>query len=269
MFEFMKIFNSMSELVAYSPRQEAIIFHKGVVFPVFVDYKGAKEWTLFFPGATKRHKPVPNFQRSSYSESLPSSNVISFFDPGLMFDQSLKNTWFSGTPNIYYAQCIASFMADFFFESDVNTKDILLFASSAGGLPALKVAQSLPRSRVCVFNIQTLAFKHAAFPRMLPFLFPGYTANCCVNSFIERFDATLMDGDYKLFFFQNISDSFHFHNHYSYYRNWYRSKATKVKAEFYEYNDPLSGHGTIGRQKEIDLINEVIGDKRPSVSWMM
>lgn len=263
----MKFFYSFKEAIRYSNKSTFFLSFRSVFFPVFLDNKGTEKWVVFLPGACSREKPMPIFQRSSYSEILE-SNVISLFDPGLLLNKNLTNTWFCGTPARYYADYISRLLKEFFNEIGVRNNNILLFGTSAGGLPALKIAQRLPGCTVWAGNIQTIAYKHSAFQKMIPVLYPNQSHEECINRFSERFDARQMDGSYKLIYFQNKSDRFHHKNHYIPYKKWWQSLDDKgVDVDFFEYDDPISGHGPVGRVREIELINNILSSQEVNVDW--
>lgn len=263
----MSFFYSFEEALRYSEKQSFFLSYRNVFFPVFIDYKKSKKWVVFTPGACARDRPMPVFQRSSYTKNLD-CNVISLFDPGLLVNKNITNAWFCGTPARYHGDYIATLIKKFFSDRKVRNKDVLLFGTSAGGLPSLKIAQKLPGSTVWAGNIQTIAHQHSAFPKMLPVLYPNLTHDDCVESFSHRFDAREMDGKYTLLYFQNKSDVFHYRNHYKPYRQWWEAyEAREAEAVFYEYEDPVTGHGPVGRNRELQLIDRMLSGKNIDVKW--
>ena len=263
----MKFFYSFKEALNYSDTHSFMVSYRQVFFPVYMDFKGSDKWVVFTPGACSRNKPMPIFQRSSYSNQLD-YNIISLFDPGLLVSNKLTNTWFVGTPSRYYGEYIATLIRVFLKDIGVDNNNVLFFGTSAGGLPALKIAQKMPGSNVWAGNIQTLADQHSAFPKMLPVLYPNKSHADCVKDYSDRFDARKMDGSYTLFYFQNKSDLFHYKNHYSPYREWWGEHGhRKVNANFYEYDDPETGHGSVGRAKEIALIKDIFSIGAPQPQW--
>ncbi|WP_141103665.1 hypothetical protein [Cobetia sp. QF-1] len=209
---------------------------------------------------------MPVFQRSSYSKEVD-YNVISLFDPGLLVNESLTNAWFCGTPARYHADYISSLLKKFFNKQGVKNENILVFGTSAGGLPALKIAQRLPGSTVWAGNIQTIAFKHSAFPKMIPVLYPNKSHDDCVNDHLGRFDAREMLGNYRLIYFQNKSDKFHFRNHYLPFKSWCEHERPDYDVHFYEYDHPESGHGSVGKKQEIEIIHQILSKSGVENSW--
>lgn len=202
---------------------------------------------------------MPKFQRSSYSKDL-SCNVISVFDPSLLTHSSVTNCWFSGGAD-WHAEKLASEISGFFLQSKVGFKNVLLFGTSAGGIPSLRLAMDLPGCQVYSGNIQTLAFLHPAFKKMCPLLFPGCDEGCIVNDYAERFDARLLDGEYTLHYVQNVSDRHHYEKHYKPYRDWVENSSSKIFVNFVVYDDPAAGHSTIGRGNEILVIKQILERK--------
>lgn len=255
----MKFYYNVYSAVNATVKGSFFVAYKNVPFPMWCHYKGLKKWVVFFPGASRRNIPPPVFQRSSFSDEL-NANVLSLFDPSLLFHKNLTNSWFCGTPARYYSEYLAELLRSFFKNIGVDNKDILLFGTSAGGLPAFKSAQNLPGSVVWAGNIQTKAYEHSAFEKMLPILFPNISKDACIELYQERFEAKQMDGPYTVHFFQNKSDVFHYQNHYIPYKKWWNSKKTASDVIFYEYDDPEAGHGSVGRVKEIAIINTILVD---------
>lgn len=152
-------------------------------------------------------------------------------------------------------------------DTKVNNKKVLLFGTSAGGLPALQIAKSLPGAKVWAGNIQTLAYKHSAFKKMLPVLFPNKSEDECIRDYPNRFEASKINGNNELYYFQNKSDIFHYRNHFLPYKRWYMNASTKTKVRFFEYDDPVSGHGSIGRKSELQLIYRLLNDEPLVSDW--
>ncbi|MBT2801109.1 hypothetical protein J7J49_07215 [Halomonas sp. ISL-56] len=263
----MKVFYSMKEALEYSSEHSFLLVYRHVFFPVYINYKGKENWLVFTPGACSRNKPMPIFQRSSYSEHVD-ANVISLFDPGLLLNKNLTNTWFSGTPARYFGDYISDLLKSFFKSVDIEGENVFLFGTSAGGLPAFKIAQKLKGATVWCGNIQTKAYKHSAFKKMLPVLYPNKIESEVVKEFSNRFDISKMDGDFKVYYFQNRSDEFHYKNHYKPFMDWYFSSNAKMKVVFSEYYDVESGHGSIGRLKEYEIIDKMLRKDFLYFNWI-
>lgn len=256
----MKVFYSFKEAVNFKRSFEFFLSSRGGLFPIFIDDKGVDKWVVFFPGAFSREKPMPRFQRSSYTKELP-YNVISLFDPGLLINKNITNSWFSGG-STWYAETVADLLKDFFDELGVLNENVLLFGTSAGGLPSLRVAMSLPKCKVYAGNIQTIANLHPAFRKMQPYLFPEMTEEEILKNYPMRFDARNLDSPCQLYYFQNLSDKHHYKNHYSPYLSWYYSGDRFLDAHFHLYDNPASGHDTIGRDNELSVITSILeGDE--------
>lgn len=265
----MKVFYSIEDAVEYSDKKHAFLLSfRNVLFPIFVDYKAYRKWVVFTPGACDRKKPMPVFQRSSYSEQV-NGNVISIFDPSLLHNRAITNSWFSGNPSRYYGQYISQLLKNFFSEAKVPGKDVVIFGTSAGGLPAFEIAKRLRGSTVWVGNIQSDASRHSAFHNVRKYLFPKETEGSLLDNFGERFNLDKKKGEFRFYYYQNISDVFHFKNHFSPYREWFVKNrgSLPMAGEFYVYEDSESGHGTFGRDKEIGIINDLLENRKPSTTW--
>lgn len=110
----MNFFYSLKDAADFSDKHNFFVSYKNVFFPIYLDFKGGNDWVVFTPGACSRAKPMPIFQRSSYSNNLD-CNVLSLFDPGLLLNKNLTNTWFSGTPARYYGEYISEIIKSFFW----------------------------------------------------------------------------------------------------------------------------------------------------------
>lgn len=259
----MLVFYSISEAINYKPKQEFWLSVDGDFFPLFIDYKKSTKWVVFIPGAFSRSKPMPRFQRATYSNELE-YNVMCLFDPGLLIGKNITNSWFSGGKK-WFASTIASAVKEFFEEIHTINNNVLIFGTSAGGLPGMKLAQSLPGSFVYAGNIQATPILHPAFDVMKPVLFPNLSNEKIMQCYGYRLDIRCLDGDYNLFYFQNIADKSHYLKHFLPFKEWYSNNTTKVLTRFFTYNDPESGHGTVGRENELNLINAVLESKEISL----
>lgn len=258
-------YNILSALDAGANR--FFVSYKRVIFPFFVDFKGLEKWVIFFPAAIRRDAPPPVFLRSQFSPFVD-ANVISLFDPNLLLYKNLTNSWYSGDRSRNHAKLLAIILKDFFLKRKVSPENILLFGTSAGGIPAGVVAKELPGSKVCLGNVQVEALKHAAFKKMVPLLYPGLVEAEVFEAYRERFDLKLsLNGGFDTFFFQNKSDVHHYKNHFSPLVDWVADQKEERRVNFYLYDDPAVGHGSVGKVKEINLINNILNYGEPREPW--
>ncbi len=263
----MKVYYDLASGVDSSDQSAFLLSHRKTLFPVWCHDKGSPRWVVFFPGATRRNVPPPVFQRSSYSNDIE-ANTLSLFDPSLLLHRNLTNTWFAGTPNHHHAHSLGKLLSCFFENRGIPAADVLLFGTSAAGIPGAIAARQLPGSSMCVGNIQSRARQHPAFSRMLPLLFPRIPAAEFTAKYAMRFELDAwVDGSFRLWFFQNKKDTGHFRRHFLPFRQWAAKKEFSAQLRFYVYDDASSGHGSVGREKEIRLINSILMHRKPEAPW--
>jgi len=146
----------------------------------------------------------------------------------------------------------------------VDGSRILLFGSSGGGLPAFETAKRINNCTVMVFNIQVNASKHPGFKEMYDKMFPGLTPEKLFQTYRARFFLPdILDGSglFLFYFLQNLADHRHFNKHYSIFKEWFLEKKIKgslgcLGGKFFVYEDEVSGHGSIGKEAEVSLIDK-------------
>ncbi|UTD55535.1 hypothetical protein [Halomonas sp. MS1] len=261
----MKVYNSLEDAVIDIREGEArqfFIFTAGVLFPLHISWKGVgKNWVVFYPGAYNRSRDIPSFQRRKHGELLD-CNVLCVFDPGLFFHKKITLTWFSGTPSLHYSSLLADVLSSFFYRSGIDGSRILLFGSSGGGLPAFETAMKINNSSVMVFNIQINASKHPGFGKMYDIMFPDLSRDQVFENYRSRFflpDIIGGKGCFSFFYLQNLADESHYAKHYSFFKKWFLNEKGKgnldsLKGDFILYEDLDSGHGSIGKEAEVRLI---------------
>lgn len=263
----MKFFYDINSGAAKFNKTGFFVSFQEVIFPFWVDDKGYDKWVVFFPGASNRAVPAPTFQRSSFSP-LINANVISLFDPALLLFRNITNSWFSGVPQKHHAKQAARLLKNFFDMRSIDYKDILFYGTSAGGIPAAIAAKECPSSMLCIGNVQVEAIKHIAFQRMIPLLYPGFSLEEVFNKFIVRFDLKQqITGEFRTYMFQNKSDLYHFRNHFLGFVAWNKECNIGKKVNFYVYDDPMVKHGSVGKDKEVNLINNLLRFGEPKESW--
>jgi hypothetical protein len=263
----MKYFYDIQSGALYCNRTSFCVVSEQVVFPIWLDFKGSRKWVVFFPGACRRDLPPPIFQRSSYSKLLE-ANVISLFDPSLILFRHLTNSWFSGGPQKHYALIIANLLRDFFKTREVDPEDVIYYGSSAGGIPAVIASSVNIGSKVCIANIQVESIRHCAFVNMTKLLFPGILPQDVFDTYRSRFDIKPhLSSSSTLFYFQNISDRFHYKNHFVPFSLWRKESSPSNNVFLYTYDDAKIGHGPISKQHEIELINNVMHYNDPRAAW--
>lgn len=263
----MKFFYDLNSGVESFNKIGFCVSFQEVIFPFWVDDKGFDKWVVFFPGACNRTTPAPTFQRSSFSP-LINANVVSLFDPALLLFRNINNAWFCGVQQKHHAKQAARLLKIFFDSRNVDYKDVLFFGTSAGGIPAAVAAKECPGSSACLGNIQVEAIKHVAFERLVPLLYPRYSPEDVFDKFRVRFDLKeQIDGEFRVHIFQNKSDSYHYKNHFMNLVHWNRACKRNTQMHFYVYDDPKVGHGSVGKDKEVALINNILRFGEPKESW--
>ncbi|MCV3341157.1 hypothetical protein L8T89_01895 [Campylobacter lari] len=238
-----------------SNKKEVFLNIKGILFPIYIDYKHKSKWLLLLPGAIDRNKKnIPLFQRSSYSAELD-CNVICLFDPTLFFDKDISIGWFIGDTEYHYADILGEFLKINFDKMNVKMDNIYLYGSSAGGLPCLFLSSKLNGCRVMLYNIQTDILKY--YRRFLIILyekiFKKYqNFDIFVEKYFYRFRCDKL-GDGNFYYIQNISDKFHYNNFFIPFR-----EEMKENVLFYLFEDTKIKHGPLEKNIELKILNNYI-----------
>lgn len=254
----MKIFFSFKEARMHVSTGPFFISYRNTLFPFWWNLTGSDEWTVFTPGRFDRKRPIPAFQRSSYARDLD-SNVVSVFDPLLMRSKDLPLGWFMGVKNVDHGEMLASLMLALADEFSIVGSNFLLYASSGGGLPALRIASRLPGVTVYLTNVQTdpRRYYQRFYRQMARVSFRGMGDEEIDEKYGHRMSSHLWDGDFRLYYAQNLTDQFHYLDHFIPYAEAHRDVESKKNATFMTYEDEESGHGPLPRSTELGIIRSL------------
>jgi len=252
----MRVFYNFSDALKAGPEQIFGIVSKGFIFPCSWRITGHQKTVVFFPGATRPDTSRPSFQRSTYFSELP-YNCISFFDPTLFFSPTLNLGWFQGHRNVFFAQHMKKIIQDLVRAVSCENNDLVIFGTSGAGIPGFNVASAVPGCSLYVGNIQSDVSKYykGHYKELLDACYPGETAEYVEEHRKKKISLFHVDGDFKLFYAQNLADEFHYHRHFLPMVAALRSK--KIKSSVYVYEDEKSGHGPLGRARELSIIQAV------------
>lgn len=243
---------------------KAGVFHENILFPI--DYKFTKfsdKLVVFYPGAFDKKKLMPSFQRSSYFKFLP-YNCLSLFDPTLFLsdDENFSIGWFQGNTENFYANTCSDLIRNLTNLMGISSENVLLFATSAGGIPAIKTADKIQGCNVFLGNIQTNVFgyfeKHVQ--KMMGICYEGESLQSIKNKYYERLSIENSLINSKVFYAQNISDKFHYDRFFSpYIKNCKIIRGGELQAVVYD--DAKSGHSPLHRDYEIEIIESIFNGK--------
>lgn len=220
---------------------------------------------VFYPGAFDRTRStLPKFQRSTYFKWLK-YNALSFFDAThyLTDDPAFKSGWFQGTAKIFYADAYAELIAQIAKSRNIENKNILLYATSAGGLPCLKAAAKLPGCNVVITNIQTdlLRLRPGRLETIMRTSYPGLSEVEVMGTHAERLTVLNEQLDVNLIYAQNTADPFHHKNHFLPYVDKLKQGLNKGRSSIIVYTHDETGHQPLPREYELRLIESVLDEK--------
>ncbi|MHC8944719.1 hypothetical protein ACYX78_08665 [Advenella incenata] len=250
-----KIFQSIKDGVAHINNGFFYVARQGVLFPIWVCIQNPSNSSLttFFPGSTRRDKPLPIFQRNTYSSSLE-CDVICTADPTLNFSSDITMAWFAGDRSMHYADLIGQILNEYI--SSKQYKTVLFYGTSAGGIPVLHAANRITHENVvaCIGNAQLNIFNYypnhfkklrdVAFVKMDPKLFQ--------EKYPQRINVVGMSFSFSLVCLQNTVDIHHYDNHFQPFKKEYSSN--NANSLFIEYEHQQSGHQPLPRENEIAII---------------
>ena len=241
-----------------------MLSYRGILFPFWWRINDHEKWTVFTPGRFDRSKPVPAFQRSSYADDLQ-HNVVSVFDPMLLRSKNLPLGWFIGVRNLDFASMLSDLVVMMSDELGFSSSDLLIYGSSGGGIPALRVATKMPECSLYLSNIQTDPRRY--YPRfyrqMAKVAFGSLSDEHIERDYGNRLSSYDWDGQFTLNLAQNVHDKFHYENHFLPYVVAHTSGQWTRTANFLVYDDPESGHAVLPRSIELQIIGAVHRGESP------
>jgi hypothetical protein len=231
---------------------------EGHSMPACFKFHGNRKLVVFFPGAHALNQPKPKFQRSGYFRTLD-CNCISLFDPTLFLSEDLHLGWFQGggrIPHFRRAEVLITTVAD---AIGIEHKDIILFGTSAGGIPAIKVSEGLTGCSVFVGNPQTDVKKYykPSVDRLVSAL---SNESELQNIQKERFSVIGSSTTANIFYAQNIQDRFHLIGHMQPF------KSARPELNYIIYDHP-TGHNPIGSDIEIRVIEKMLREESPEILY--
>ncbi|TLP92375.1 hypothetical protein FEF26_14780 [Nesterenkonia salmonea] len=127
---------------------------------IFVPKEESKRLVVFFSGDANRHRfDPPVFQRWSWSSKFP-AHCLFFSDPALYHEESLGLAWYSGKPDGDYLDHIWSIVGQIAAKFSIDAEIIFSYASSGGGLPALRSPRYFPNINVIAINPRVSLWRH-------------------------------------------------------------------------------------------------------------
>ena len=135
--------------------------------------------------------------------------------------------------------------------------ETLIYASSGGGLPALRIAMRLPQSSVYLSNIQTdpREYYPKFYRQLAGVAFAGMRDDEIDFRYTERLSSYGWDGNFSVTYAQNAADEFHYHHHYLPYMKAQQRAGLQKRIQFLVYHDSASGHGVLPRATELSIID--------------
>lgn len=249
-----KVYFSFKEALKKVKTGGFYISYRNQLYPFWWSIKDPQlDFTVFVPGRNSREKDIPVFQRKSYADFV-NSNVISIFDPSLFKSRDIGIAWCVGDRLNHHALNIGRLLNTFF--DAIQPKNVLIYASSAGGIPAFFIANEISVTNIVYFNnIQTKAsaYHHKYYMKMIDTCFPKLSALEFENTYSDRASIIGKCSKSSIVYSQNIADTFHFDNHYSVFKNEFSGNAL-----FIEYNDIETGHDVLSRDAELGIINSLL-----------
>lgn len=254
-----KVFSSVHDGILKSGGGFFYVQYRGVLFPYWCSKKeqASDTLTVFFPGSTRREKPLPIFMRQTFAPEIP-SDVICVADPSLFYSRNITMAWFAGGPNFHYAAAVGV-MLNQFLRLNQQYKKVLLYGTSAGGIPALqvgKVINDIPVI-VCVGNAQLNIFSYYRQHRLKFFqdIFPKLDEAVIGPKIANRLNMNGYAAECEVICMQNVDDKHHYEHHYLPFKS---SFASPGKGTFIEYSDPDLGHSPLPKNIEIQLIRYLL-----------
>jgi len=261
----MHIFFDFEQAMKASRDDSFMISFDGVFFPFKWNLiEGSDKLVIFLPGSTDRGRPIPSFQRSSYFQDL-SVSCLACFDPTLFLSPTLALAWFQGEGERFYASMLAQLIKQMLTALKIDGQNVLIYASSGGGIPGFNIAATVPDSTLYVCNIQTDASRYwsNAFGAMATVCYPGEKPADLPGKYDERLKVHHFDAPFNLIYSQNLEDVFHYERHFLPYVRYSESRKQIRNSTFITYSDKESGHNPLSRATELAVIEHLLEGKNP------
>ncbi|MHA7276369.1 hypothetical protein [Arthrobacter sp. HLT1-21] len=186
-------------------------------------------------------------------------NVVSMFDPMLFMNRDISLGWYVGNRSHHYAEWLAILVEKMVAQMNVDASKIVIYASSGGGIPAIRIGTRTAGVKIYCSNIQVdvRSYYKKTFNKMIEVAYPGMGEVEVSEKFSSNLTCIDWDGDFSLTYAQNLSDNFHFENHFLPYREEYNKMPGRRKVRFLVYRDEESGHGVLSRGVELEIIKSM------------
>ncbi|GAB3845794.1 hypothetical protein [Nesterenkonia populi] len=127
---------------------------------IFAPKEESERIVVFFSGdANRKRFDPPVFQRWSWASKFP-AHCFFFSDPALYHDDSLGLAWYSGKPGGDYLEHIWGIVGQVAEKLGISAENIFTYASSGGGLPALRSPRYYPGINVIAINPRVSLWRH-------------------------------------------------------------------------------------------------------------
>lgn len=251
-------YDSFREAAKNKEQKEFIVVKDNFFFPFSWQLKDSEKILLFLPGAIDRARALPVFQRSSYFSKLPCT-CVSTFDPTVFYRQDMKMGWYQGVNGVFFADLLKSLIIEMLEALNRKGKDLYIYTTSAGGIPAINIASAIDNCTVYCGNIQSDIFNFHPGPlnTMLQVSYEGMNAEEIKKKYNDRLNIFGLNGDFTFFYAQNKADLLHYNKHFMPYVNSAHTRP-QIKASFITYYQGELGHDPFPREVELDIIRSLI-----------
>ena len=231
-------FESLPEMkIEHIPSSYQVI-QDDIQFDFYCDIKkNSKYLQVWWGGAIDRIKlKLPVFNRWTYTNNTKDS-VIIFNDSTLYLEDNLRLGWSVGTSKQDYMPYYKNIILNILKSLSFNTSQLLLFGSSAGGFASLMMAGRIKNSIAVVNNPQTniLKYHKGHLNEFLEVCFNDIPISELESKYINRFSVSdfYKSINYcpRIYYLQNIYDTFHYENHYKPFIKNHKSVVTNLYHE--------------------------------------
>lgn len=247
----------------YDTTQSIAIMNEGVCYPFCIKLnKNSKKLVIFLPGAFNRETSNEvKFQRSTYFSEIE-HNCIALFDPTLFLNNDISIGWFQGEDSKDYLVFLIGIISKIIEDLEIEKKNIIFFSTSAGGIPAFRLADNFEGSVVYAGNIQTdfLKYYKGAREKVVNFCYNNLSHDEILNKYPLRSNIFNIDSRFKVIYTQNVADKFHYDNHFKPYVVYAKTKKN-IEFELFEYVDYTKGHSPLGKLTELKIIHSIVKSK--------
>lgn len=183
----------------------------------YANIRDKKSLVVMLPGATSRRHGHRDFQRYTWAEEFPDSDIIAFSDPTIKNGNKLTIGWFQNSEETFGVNVVSRLIDKLITAHHYKESETLIWGSSAGGFTALKLGEVLDKVSVLAINPQLFLYNYQKvhYDALLASVYGGMAHQDVLRSFKDRIVVSnaIAQREGRTVIIQNESDTRHVLRH--------------------------------------------------------